>query len=175
MKRLSLGCLIVLLLSIFPAVSADVKLIDVSADGTACIFKVNSKIVVVEERDTKVVDGYRIYVQEAYPLHSQAEDSDKCKALVSFSGKGLTTVAEGEAVNKNTSSNDAAINTTKANISSVNTAVNTAVNTTSSVVNQTNATNTTAQKKQTAALNKPIAQAPTYGQRLWSFWKRLFT
>lgn len=159
MRKLQL--MIIMLLIGIPTVFADVKLLDVSADGTACIFKVNNKITVVEERDTKVVDGYRIYVQEAYPLHSQAKDSDKCKALISFSGKGLTTVSEGDAVNKN-----------ERNSSIANTTTN-ETNDDQGAANNISLVQTMTKKE--AALHKPIAQAPTYWQRLWSFWKRLFT
>lgn len=82
---------------ISPIAHAEVTLIDVSADGEACIFKVNGKIVVVDEKDTKVVDGYRIYVQKAYPTNAQAKDSDKCETLISsISGGKMVTQSEGE-------------------------------------------------------------------------------
>lgn len=77
---------IALILLIIPTVTAEVKLIDVDADGTACIFDVNGKTAVVNERDTKTVNGYRIWVKEAHPLNSEARDEDKCEALISFVG-----------------------------------------------------------------------------------------
>jgi hypothetical protein len=86
---------LLLTLLIVPTVVAEVKLIDVDAEGTACIFDVDGKIAVVEERDTKEVNGYRIWVKEAHRLNSEARDEDKCEALISvMSGATTQTLDE---------------------------------------------------------------------------------
>ena len=75
-----------IIILLLPFATASVQLIDVDTQGTACIFDVNGKVAVVNEKDTKTVNGYRIWVKQAYPLNSQAKDEDKCDALISFVG-----------------------------------------------------------------------------------------
>ncbi len=61
----------------------DITLVDVSADGQSCIFNVYGKTVVVDRRDTATVNGVTIYVQEVYPVNSEAQDTDRCKFMYS--------------------------------------------------------------------------------------------
>lgn len=168
--------IVVAVLIVIPLISADVKLIDVSVDGSACIFKVNDKIVVVKERNTQVVDGYSIYVQEAYPLHSQAKDNDACKALVSFSGKTPRVIAEGAEDSKNKQD----IKNLEGSNSAVNNNSNPEGNNTLGreyVEHQAASEIVTVQDalEKTNAITSSSVKVPAYWVRLISFWKRLFS
>lgn len=63
--------------------SGDITLIDVSADGQSCIFNVNGKTIVVDKRDKQTVEGVTIYVQDVYPVNSEAQNTDRCKFMYS--------------------------------------------------------------------------------------------
>lgn len=63
--------------------SPDITLVDVSADGESCIFNIYGKTVVVDKRDTVTTDGITIYVQDVYPVNSEAQDTDRCKFMYS--------------------------------------------------------------------------------------------
>jgi hypothetical protein len=63
--------------------SGEITLIDVSADGQSCIFSVYGKTIVVDKRDKQTVEGVTIYVQDVYPVNSEAQNADRCKFMYS--------------------------------------------------------------------------------------------
>ncbi|MFA6887928.1 MAG: hypothetical protein WC254_00345 [Candidatus Woesearchaeota archaeon] len=63
--------------------TSDITLVDVSSDGESCIFNVYGKTVVVDKRDTVTTNGVTIYVQEVYPVNTEAQNTDRCKFMYS--------------------------------------------------------------------------------------------
>lgn len=70
---------------------ASIILVDVSVGATkeesACIFKVNGNTVVVNRHQTETYDGVTIFVEEVYPVNTEAQDQDRCKFLYSIAGQ----------------------------------------------------------------------------------------
>ncbi|MEK6920969.1 MAG: hypothetical protein AABX82_03745, partial [Nanoarchaeota archaeon] len=57
----------------------EIIFIDVTVGDTkeesACIFEVNGKTVVIDRREKETVDGITIYVQEVYPVNTEAQEN----------------------------------------------------------------------------------------------------
>ncbi|MBI5073107.1 hypothetical protein HZA99_04775 [Candidatus Woesearchaeota archaeon] len=74
--------------------NAAIMLVDVSVGATkeesACIFKVNGNTVVVNRHQTETYDGITIFVEEVYPVNTEARDQDRCKFLYSIAGQTAT-------------------------------------------------------------------------------------
>ena len=90
MKRIICGVIFILLFVQAYALETEIKgqssnitLVDVSADGESCIFNIYGKTVVVDKRDTVTTDGVTIYVQDVYPVNSEAQTTDRCKFMYS--------------------------------------------------------------------------------------------
>ena len=62
-----------------------IMLIDVTDDGDACGFNVDGYTTWINVKDDKTINGVYIKVFEAYPVHSQLEDTDYCKVFIAGS------------------------------------------------------------------------------------------
>jgi hypothetical protein len=62
-----------------------ITLVDIYTGDTkkssGCIFKVNGVTGVVDYRDTEIINGVSIYVQEVYAVNTEAKDKDNCAFL----------------------------------------------------------------------------------------------
>ena len=76
----------------------EITFIDVTVGDTiedsACIFEINGKTVVIDRREKETVDGITIYVQEVYPVNTEAQENDRCEFLYSVAEENVENVED---------------------------------------------------------------------------------
>ncbi len=79
-------CMGMLIMGGVPAHAFNLTFVDVTdtaGEPRTCIFRLDGQIVVVEEQSSTRVGNISIYVDDIYPVRSQAQDSDQCEYMVS--------------------------------------------------------------------------------------------
>jgi len=59
-----------------------IEVIDVTEQADACLIKIDDVLTLIEEGDTRTVNGLRIYVAEVRAFRSFTEDRDICKLVI---------------------------------------------------------------------------------------------
>jgi len=60
-----------------------IEVVDVTEAADACLIKVDGALAIIDEGETKTVDGVRIFVSEVHAFRSQLEDKDVCQIIIS--------------------------------------------------------------------------------------------
>ena len=60
-----------------------IEVIDTTSDGTGCLLKVDGMPALIDEGETSVVNGVRIYVSEVRVFNDYLQEKDLCELVIS--------------------------------------------------------------------------------------------